>query len=130
VLVPSVFCVGRPWVFWDVRDESLPRLLVYPVLRSFDDAVTLWARGAPPGDAALARLLGPTRARALDAVADACITTELARRLGVSPATASHHAGVLRDAQLIGTSRDGNAVRHRLTELGIALLRGTGNGAL
>ena len=48
----------------------------------------------------------------------------MARRLGVSLSTASHHAGVLRDARLIRTSRDGNTVYHRLTDLGAALLNG------
>jgi DNA-binding transcriptional ArsR family regulator len=123
-LVPSVFCLERPWILWNIRDESSPKLLVYPVLRGLDDAAALWADGAAPGQNALARLLGSTRAGALDAVADVCTTTELARRLGVSPATASHHAGVLREARLIRTSREGNAVRHRLTDLGTALLNG------
>jgi DNA-binding transcriptional ArsR family regulator len=124
LVVPSVFCLDRPWILWSTRDESSPKLLVYPVLRGLDDAATLWGDGAAPGQNALARLLGPTRAGAMDAVADLCTTTELARRLGVSPATASHHTSVLRDARLIRTSREGNAVRHRLTDLGAALLNG------
>jgi DNA-binding transcriptional ArsR family regulator len=57
-------------------------------------------------------------------LADGCTTTGLARRLGVSPSTASHHAGVLRDARLIQTTREGNTVHHRLTDLGATLLNG------
>lgn len=124
ILVPSVFCLDRVWLMWHAVDDTLPRLLVYPVLRGLDDAAALWTNGIAPGPAALSRLLGPTRAGALDAIADGCTTTGLARRLGVSPATASHHVGVLREARLIHTSRDGNAVRHRLSELGVALLNG------
>jgi DNA-binding transcriptional ArsR family regulator len=48
----------------------------------------------------------------------------------VSPATASHHVGALRGANLIASSRDGNAVRHSLTGLGAALLAGTHLGGL
>lgn len=124
VLVPSVFCLDGPSVMRNVRDETAPRLLLYPVLRDLGDAAALWVGDAAPGPGALARLLGPTRAAALDALADVCTTTELARRLGVSPATASHHAGVLRDARLIQSTRQGNAVHHRLAPLGAALLDG------
>ncbi|MGW6836569.1 ArsR/SmtB family transcription factor [Streptomyces sp. NPDC054949] len=51
-------------------------------------------------------------------------TGDLARRTGTSPATASHHATVLRAAGLLSTGRDGNGVRHTLTPLGRALLAG------
>lgn len=124
VLVPSVFCLDRPWVLWNVLDDTEPRMVVYPALRTLEDSVALWGGRLPPGPRVLARLLGPTRAEALDVVADTCTTTELARRLGVAPATASHHVGILRDAHLIASRRDGSAVRHRLTALGAALLDG------
>ncbi|MFJ7907392.1 ArsR/SmtB family transcription factor [Kitasatospora sp. NPDC096204] len=45
-------------------------------------------------------------------------TGELARRLGVSAATVSAHAGALRGAGLITTVRAGRAVLHRRTALG------------
>jgi DNA-binding transcriptional ArsR family regulator len=45
----------------------------------------------------LAGLLGATRARVIRAVAAGCTTTELARALGIAPATASEHATVLRN---------------------------------
>ncbi|MFG2311523.1 winged helix-turn-helix domain-containing protein [Streptomyces sp. NPDC048566] len=48
----------------------------------------------------------------------------LADRAGVSAATASEHAGVLRAAGLITTVRDGSRVVHALTPLGEALLGG------
>jgi DNA-binding transcriptional ArsR family regulator len=40
----------------------------------------------------------------------------------VSPATASHHASVLRQARLISTRRNGSAVLHSITTRGATLL--------
>jgi DNA-binding transcriptional ArsR family regulator len=70
----------------------------------------------------LASLLGRTRAHALETLVDPCTTSELARRVGVSPATASHHASVLRAAGLISSHRDGVKILHRLTAKGRSLL--------
>lgn len=72
--------------------------------------------------------MGRTRAAVLAAAADGCSTTGLARRLGISPATASQHASVLRRAALITTRRDGKAVLHTTTHLGTALLASTTRG--
>ena len=58
----------------------------------------------------------------LRATVGGCGTTELARRLNISLATASHHAAVLRNAHLVTTRREGKAVLHTVTSLGIALL--------
>jgi DNA-binding transcriptional ArsR family regulator len=73
---------------------------------------------------ALTALLGASRAATLTTVAwsPAITTNELAESLGVSPATASRHATVLRGAGLIDTVRDGPAVRHQLTRLGRDLI--------
>ncbi|MYW99404.1 helix-turn-helix domain-containing protein [Streptomyces sp. SID8378] len=49
-------------------------------------------------------------------------TTEIARLLRISPASASEHATVLREAGLIQTARHGNRVLHTSTELGRNLL--------
>ena len=49
-------------------------------------------------------------------------TVELAGVVGISPASASEHATVLRDANLIETSREGRAARHSLTPLGRTIL--------
>jgi DNA-binding transcriptional ArsR family regulator len=57
-------------------------------------------------------------------VGGGCTTSELARRVGVSLASASQHASVLREAGLVHTLRQGGAVLHTLTPLGAALLRG------
>jgi len=78
------------------------------------------ADSVPAGD--LAGLLGTTRARVIRAVAAGCTTTELARALGIAPATASEHATVLRKSGLISTQRHRNTVLHTLTPLGAALI--------
>ncbi|MFI6982279.1 ArsR/SmtB family transcription factor [Embleya sp. NPDC050154] len=56
-------------------------------------------------------------------MADCCTTTELARRLSISPAGASQHATVLRQANLITSRRHRNTVHHSLTPLGIRPLQ-------
>ncbi len=70
-----------------------------------------------------AGVLGRTRLVALLLLAEEHTTTLLARRLGVSNATASAHAAALRGAGLITTVRAGKAVLHRRTALGSLLVR-------
>ena len=67
--------------------------------------------------------MGRNRAAVLSAIAHGCTTTELAGRVGISLTAASQHASVLRNAGLITTRRQGSAVLHVLTPLGIELLR-------
>ncbi|WP_037366285.1 winged helix-turn-helix domain-containing protein [Amycolatopsis orientalis] len=67
-------------------------------------------------------LLGPTRARALHALAVPRSTAELAGEIGVTPVAASKHAVVLRRAGLVETQQDGSTVRHAVTAVGQALL--------
>ncbi|MFD0260333.1 ArsR/SmtB family transcription factor [Kitasatospora indigofera] len=121
VLAPSVFLAGRAELLTDLRDEAAPPVLGVPALRDPLVAAAFWD-DREPGRNPLGALLGRTRAAALDAVAGGCSTGELARRLGVSPAAASQHAGVLREANLITTRRRGGAVLHSLTPLGADLL--------
>jgi len=80
--------------------------------------------GPPRASAALSALLGTSRADALASIGrfPAITTGQLAEALGLSPAAASRHAAVLREAGLVDTVRDGPAVRHRLTRLGTDLL--------
>ncbi|MER7176848.1 ArsR/SmtB family transcription factor [Streptomyces mesophilus] len=116
VLVPSYFCARRPVT---LVDEELPPVLVYPVRRTGTGA------GRPAGGREpLDRLLGRTRSAVLASVDGGCTTGELARRVGVSPASASQHASVLREAGLLSTVRDGSSVLHTLTPLGRRLLAG------
>jgi DNA-binding transcriptional ArsR family regulator len=121
VLVPAFFCWGSAVA---LADADLPPVLVHPVAH---DRGQPWRRGAP--GAALAALLGTTRANALQAVGAGCTTTELARRLRVSVPSASRHASVLRDAGLVESTRSRNTVVHTLTTLGRELLtRGGSRG--
>jgi DNA-binding transcriptional ArsR family regulator len=122
VCVPSVFSTDGPRILIGRRDATVPAVLVYPALRSMVDASSLWTEPAMPSSSALARLLGRTQASALATIADTCTTTELALRLGIALATASHHASVLRGAGLVFSRRAGNTVVHRLTVLGADLL--------
>ncbi|MEU0128907.1 MULTISPECIES: winged helix-turn-helix domain-containing protein [unclassified Streptomyces] len=114
LLQPSYFCRGTPVVY---RDPLLPPVLVYPVTHPRAPAF------AEPGPW-LGRLVGHTRSAVLRAIDNGCTTSELARRTGVSLASASQHACVLREAGLVRTLRHGSSVLHTLTPLGAALLRG------
>ncbi|MEV0605164.1 winged helix-turn-helix domain-containing protein [Polymorphospora rubra] len=126
LLVPSFFCARTPV---GLLDPELPPVLVYPVDRlggilpgSGDGGAVQTRPGG--GRGALGALLGQTRAAVLASVHDGCSTGELARRLGISPAAASQHATVLRDAGLLVSHRDRNTVLHTLTPLGRAMLSG------
>ncbi|MEC4014755.1 ArsR/SmtB family transcription factor [Streptomyces sp. H27-D2] len=122
LLLPSFFCRRTPVA---LHDAQLTPLLVYPVEHSPAAAPTALAR--PFGATAprsLGKLVGNTRSAVLQAVGGGCTTSELSRRVGVSLASASQHASVLRDAGLVVTLRNGTAVLHTLTPLGAALLRG------
>ncbi|RKN11952.1 ArsR/SmtB family transcription factor [Streptomyces radicis] len=110
LLVPSFFCSRRPVTY---ADDGQTPVLVYPI------------EHAPPTSGspmALPRLLGTTRARVLRCIGSGTTTGELARSANVSPASASQHARVLRDAGLIHSTRRGSEVLHTLTPLGLELL--------
>ncbi|MFE7410392.1 winged helix-turn-helix domain-containing protein [Streptomyces laurentii] len=74
--------------------------------------------GSAASDDPLAPVLGRTRAELLRLLAEPRSTTELARALRVSNATASEHAAALRAAGLVRTARAGRSVRHERTALG------------
>ncbi|MEU5669750.1 winged helix-turn-helix domain-containing protein [Micromonospora sp. NPDC049089] len=119
LLVPSFFCAATPVA---LLDPALPPVLVYPVDR-------LGALVSADADAAsgaaresLAALLGRTRAAVLQASDEGCTTGEVARQLNISPAAASQHATVLRNAGLLVSHRERNSVLHTLTPLGRAML--------
>ncbi|MFI0895117.1 ArsR/SmtB family transcription factor [Streptomyces sp. NPDC020983] len=86
----------------------------------------------PPGagepHAGLAALIGHSRAAVLEVIADGVTTGQLARRVGLSPASASEHASVLRRAGLVVTRRSGRWSHHSLTALGAELLLAGGGG--
>ncbi|MEU9421113.1 winged helix-turn-helix domain-containing protein [Streptomyces sp. NPDC048272] len=121
IITPTVFSPRAVSLLWDPLDSEQPPRLTVPALRE----PLVGAGPADPDDPAgrnLESLLGRTRAAALRVTAEGSTTTELARRLDVSVAAASQHARVLRNANLITTSRRGGSVLHLITPLGIALL--------
>ncbi|MFI6064758.1 ArsR/SmtB family transcription factor [Micromonospora sp. NPDC051227] len=119
LLVPSFFCAATPVA---LLDPALPPVLVYPVdrLGALVSADASAASGAAPES--LAALLGRTRAAVLQATDEGCTTGEVARQLNISPAAASQHATVLRNAGLLVSHRERNSVLHTLTPLGRAML--------
>ena len=113
LLMPSAFGATRPFVF--DRAPWQPTV-AYPAR----GIATLWedATAAPAG---LERLLGATRAAVLANLDAPRSTTELARRLAISPANASHHLTALRDAGIVTGRREGRAVLYVRTAVGDAL---------
>ncbi|WP_406634990.1 ArsR/SmtB family transcription factor [Amycolatopsis sp. WGS_07] len=111
VLRPALLWSGHPLVAYYA---DRPTTLLYPALTPLLN----------PDSAAdpLTGLLGATRARALRCLVSGRTTTGLARKLSVSVAAASLHAKALREAGLIVSLRDGKAVRHQCTPLGLDLL--------
>lgn len=110
-LMPSIWSRSAVPVSW--RRPTL----VFPI------HATSWAQLPTDGNGdRLASVLGSTRARVLHALTTEHSTTELARAISISPASASAHAAALRGAGLVTTQRDGQAVRHILTELGRAIV--------
>ncbi|BFV56827.1 winged helix-turn-helix domain-containing protein [Kitasatospora sp. CMC57] len=127
VLAPMVFLADPPVLLTDSLDPDAPAVLAFPTVRDPLTAAQLWSED-PTDRQSLTALLGRTRAAALEIVTEGCTTTELARRLNVSPSSASQHATVLRNARLITTQRRGGAVLHTVTRLGIDLLNRTACG--
>jgi DNA-binding transcriptional ArsR family regulator len=114
VLVPSYFAWAKPI---SLADPGLPPVLVHPIAHRPSNVAGSARR--------LAALLGPTRAAILETVVSGHTTTELSRRIGISPATASHHTTTLRESGLLSTTRLDNRVIHRITPLGQAVLDGS-----
>jgi DNA-binding transcriptional ArsR family regulator len=115
----GIVFVPSPWLTDEVRfqcDPLIPLIVVYPT--------RLPVRSDPSPERSLGRLLGGTRARLLAALSDESGpgTQDLARELGISPATASEHLGILRAARLISTHRGRDGAVHRLTATGKQLL--------
>jgi len=113
LLQPSVFVWHTPVL----RLRGGRPVLLYPVSCEISGG----EQNRPPPD--LVALMGRARAAMLRLLVSAgATTTELALRTGLSLATISEHAGVLRDAGLITTRSIGRTRLHSLTPLGAALL--------
>jgi DNA-binding transcriptional ArsR family regulator len=116
-IVPSLFA-SSPMLRYD-ETTDLPCVLVYPIRSDWSVLVGDLGRSS-----SLTRLLGGTRAAALEAIGSGPqSTSSLSRTLGVSIASASEHTAVLRAAGLVATTRDGGSVVHEATAAGLMLLR-------
>jgi len=112
VVTPTAFWTGPP-LLGELPDQ--PVLLAYPA------PTTLSLRVGTESDS-LAAILGTTRAAVLRLLAVEHTTGGIARQLGISAASASEHAAALRAARLTGSRRDGKAVVHHATVLGLDLI--------
>ena len=116
VLRPSVFA----WPYTAVTlDETRPPEVFYPAR----GVASLFWR-APNDGAALATLIGKTRAQVLAMLSEPMHTSALARIFGRSPGNIADHLKALRAAGLIDRARVGRNVIYSRTPLGEALLAG------
>lgn len=116
VLAPTCFAHGAittidkdalPWISYPARGRAT-------MTESLDP---------PPHGPALGRLLGLPRARLLMLLAEPASTTELARRLHVSPSAVSQHLAVLSATGLTTRARHGRIVLYARSPLGDELCR-------
>ncbi|MES4907882.1 MULTISPECIES: helix-turn-helix domain-containing protein [unclassified Streptomyces] len=118
LLVPSAFVWPRIFSTLD-GDDWQPNLRYAP--RGIG---TLWEQRPQPCSDALAGVLGRTRALLLAQLAAPASTTDLARRIGLSPGGVSQHLTALRAAGLVSAHRTGRVVLYARTSVGEALVGG------
>jgi DNA-binding transcriptional ArsR family regulator len=123
VLLPSVF----NWPDWSIKKAtSTQTTLMYPARGAgtvWQGGVVLPASAGVSADwAAVESLLGPPRARLLDALRSPATTSALARRFGVTPSAVSQHLAVLHRTGLVDRERSGRRVLYQASGLGLALL--------
>ena len=115
ILIPSV--LGPREVGVGVQPPG-PMQITYPAKGS----ALLYE---PGGDnRALADVLGSTRVSLLAETAEPTTTTDLAMRLGLSPATVSYHLTALSGVGWLTRTRIGRRVEYELSELGRRILIG------
>ncbi len=111
LLVPCYFALCHPVA---LADPAMRPVLVLP-LRP-ESRLHRERRGD------LNALLGHTRAAILHSTVTGSTTSALAQRNNVTPATVSHHIGILRNTGLISTHQRAHRVTHLITPLGLRLL--------
>lgn len=95
-----------------------PPMLMYPARGQG----ALWEAEDVANPAAVAAVLGETRARLLSALGDPASSTELGVRFGVTASAVNQHLRVLRDAGLVVSTRYGHSMLYLRSELGSSLL--------
>ena len=115
LLVPSAFVWPR---LSAITEPPWQPTLIYPAR----GVGTLWEPGTPVTPKALGALLGRRRAAVLSALDSPRSTTEIAQRLGLSPASVSQHLAVLRAAGLVHANRVKRVVLYARTPRGDGLL--------
>lgn len=99
-----------------------PPMVLYPARGQG----ALWEAEPVANPAAVAAVLGETRAALVAALAEPASSTELAVRFGVTTSAVNQHLRVLRAAGLLTSTRYGRSVLYLRSELGAALLAGAG----
>ncbi len=115
LLVPSALIWPRVAAH---TDAPWPRTLIYPAR----GIAVLWSAPTAASPAALAALIGRSRATLLVALAEPASTTQLARGLGLAPGAVGDHLTVLRNAGMVHRARSGRSVLYQRTPLGDALV--------
>ena len=108
LLVPSAF--STPAV---ITEEPWQPTLIYPARA----VATLWDTGGESTPAALAGVIGRTRAALLTELEAPRSTTDVARLLNLTPGGASQHLTALRAAGLAAARREGRSVLYVRTPL-------------
>jgi hypothetical protein len=116
LLVPSLFAI-KPVP--PMSADELP-WLCYPSR----GVGTLWGPAPRPDDTVLAALLGRPRATLVRMLDEPLPTSELARRLAVTPSAVSQHLQVLHAGGLVTRARDGRTVLYRRSALADQLVDG------
>ncbi|KAB2363597.1 ArsR/SmtB family transcription factor [Actinomadura montaniterrae] len=116
VLVPCLFLRGAITM---IDEKGPPPLICYPAR----GRGAIWEHAAPAGPAALAGIVGARRAELLVMLAAPASTTDLARRLGVTPGAISHHLTALHAGGLLNRTRAGRSVLYMRSPLGDSLVR-------
>ncbi|MDR3079549.1 MAG: winged helix-turn-helix domain-containing protein [Streptomyces sp.] len=120
LLLPSAFVWPR--IFSNVVEHDRQPTLRYPP-RGIGN---LWGRRAQPCPAALARVLGRSRALLLTELTEPASTTDLSRRTGLTPGGVSQHLTALRAAGLVSAHRTGRVVLYARTHVAETLLASNG----
>ncbi|MEV6212814.1 helix-turn-helix domain-containing protein [Kitasatospora sp. NPDC051914] len=116
VFTPTFFARGA---ITSISDEY-PPVINYPARGQATMAGPL---APPPTRRALEQLIGAPKARLLAMLDEPASTTELARRLGVTPGAVSQHLSVLAETRLVNRARHGRMVLYVRSPLADELLR-------